>query len=139
MKKTTKIAFIIILFLSFFNGCTSKNLDNEAISQKRALLPKLTGKVKAGILEGITSEKELKFFIYDEFPETIAKFSDYSILMKNEKGTAVVLICNKAKTKALIEDASCTGSIEGSELYKKDLPCTFQLNINQVCNKKDIR
>lgn len=139
MKELIKITLSGILFVLLLNGCPSKTIDIESISQKRAALPKLTGKVKAGILEGITSEKELKIFIYDEFPETIAKFSEYSILMKNGNGTAVVLMCNKAETKALIEDASCTGSIEGSELYKKDLPCIFQLDINEVCNKKDIQ
>jgi len=128
-----KISLILIL-LTVLNGCTNKNNAIEEISEKRALLPKLTGKVKAGILEGVSSEN-LSSFIKEEFPETFNKFSNYSVFIKSENDTAVVLICNKEKTKALLEDASCHGYIEGNNLYEKELPCQFHLPIDEICNK----
>lgn len=136
MNNFLKNVILFFIFISVLTGCVSKGIEIEDISQKRALIPKLTGKVKAGILEGISNNDELLVFIKEEFPETVNKFSEYSIFIKNEKGTAVVLMCNKEGTKALIEDASCLGSVEGSSLFKKELPCEFQLDINDVCNKK---
>jgi hypothetical protein len=133
MNNLIKSIFIILISIALFNGCVVKNVQYENISEKRALIPKLTGKVKAGILEGLRTQEELKSFINEEFPQTIQKFEDYAVFMKNDNGTAVVLICSKDETKALIEDASCYGFIEGSELFKKELPCTFQLDIQEVC------
>lgn len=135
MKNLIKIISIGTLLLLFLSGCVKKSIEIETISQIRALLPKLTGKVKAGILEGMSSEKELTTFIKNEFPETISRFSKYSIFMKNENNTAVVLLCDKDKKTALLEDSSCTGAVEGFDLYTRELSCKFQLDIDSVCNK----
>jgi len=54
-------------------------------------------------------------------------------VIKDDNGIAVVLICSINKEKALLEDAACTGQLEGGLLFEQNLPCIFHLNIKEVC------
>jgi len=123
---------VIVLFAS---GYSAKDIDPEVMYQKGAHLTKLTRKVQVAIHHGVTDEKVLYSQTLEKYPQDMSEFSDYSLSMKNESGIAVVLLCDAEKTKALLEDAACTGELEGGTWFKENYTCTFHLNINQVCKK----
>lgn len=129
------IGTISTLFVFTIVGCANKTIDSEVMYEKSSFLTKLTRKVQVGVRDNINTEEELSSFINDKFPTVMSNFSEYSIRMKNDNGIAVVLMCNKEKTKALVEDAVCKAEVEGADLYTKDLPCEFQLNIKEVCKE----
>ena len=130
-----KIALIVassILLLSV-SGCASSKFNSEKIHQKSAFITKLTRKVHVGIRKDISNSDELLVFVNEKFPDIIENFSDYSILVKNDSQKAVVLMCNKEKTKALVEDVVCTAKVDAPKLYEKNLSCDFQLDVLEVC------
>jgi len=121
--------FIIGLFV---NGCASKLSDVEVLHNKAAELKNLTKKAKGAILRDVPDDK-LYSYLEERYPVELQEFSDYSLYIKNVNGYAVVLMCDKEQTKALIEDISCTGAVEGGEFFKEDLECTFHLDIEKEC------
>jgi len=129
-----KITIILFLAASLtVTGCASKLYDAEILHEKAINITKLTRKVKVAIRKKISNEN-LQSYIVEKYSEDINEFSDYFIAIKNNNGTAVVLMCDKDKTKALKEDLSCTASIEGSEHFKENLTCDFHLDIDKYCN-----
>lgn len=132
--KTVTITTISLILL-FVSGCVAKDIDPEVMYQKGAHLTKLTRKVQVAVHHGVTDEKVLYSQALEKYPQDMSEFSDYSLKMKNDNGTAVILLCNAEKTKALLEDAACTGELEGGTWFEKNYTCTFHLNINHICRK----
>lgn len=124
------VAIFIVGF--FINGCASKLNDTEALHNKAAELKNLTMKVKGAILRKVPDE-QIYTYLQDRYSQELQEFSEYSLHIKNVNGFAVVLMCDKEQTKALVEDISCTGAVEGGELFKKDLECSFHLDIEKEC------
>ncbi|WP_428025921.1 hypothetical protein [Arcobacter sp.] len=135
MRTRFILVAISSLFIFTIVGCANQTINSEVMYEKSSFLTKLTRKVQVGVRKNINNEEELYSFISKKFPNEMDNFSQYSIRMKNDNGIAVVLMCNKEKTKALIEDAVCKAEVEGYDLYTKELPCEFQLNIEEVCKK----
>lgn len=129
---TVFVTFTITIFTS--TGCGAKTYDAETLHEKGANLTKLTRKVKVAIRKQVVDDK-LYIYINEKYPNEMAEFSDYSIIVKNYNGTAAVLMCDKEKTKALLEDLSCTGTLEGGYIFQKDLTCDFHLDIEEECKK----
>jgi hypothetical protein len=128
-KRIVVTIFIVGLFV---NGCASKLNDTETLHNKAAELKNFTKKVKGAILRQVPDE-QLYIYLQDRYPSELQEFSEYSLQIKNVNGFAVVLLCDKEQTKALIEDISCTGAVEGGELFKQDLECSFQLDVEKEC------
>lgn len=130
-----KIALILVssMVILSVSGCASSKINSETIHQKNAFITKLTRKVHVAIREDITSSDDLLSFVNEKFPDVMKNFSEYSILVKNDSQKAVVLMCNKEKTKALVEDVVCTAKVDAPKLYEKDLSCDFQLDVVEVC------
>lgn len=116
------------------NGCASKLYDAETLHQKGADLTKITRKAKVAIRNNISSE-ELYLYMSNKYPEDMASFTEYKIFMKRDKDVAIVLMCDSQGEKALLEDLSCTGALEGGYHFKKELQCDFHLNIKDECKK----
>jgi len=134
MIRKITIAILITITTIVVSGCAPKLYDAETLHQKGAYLTKITRKVKVAIRKDIEDDK-LKIYIQNKYQNDMKEFSDYSIIIKNQNGTAVVLMCDKEKTKALLEDLSCTGSLEGGYLFKENLPCDFHLDIAEECKR----
>ena len=134
MLKKIMITVFVTFVIFTSTGCAAKTYDAETLHQKGANLTKLTRKVKVAIRKQVADDK-LYIYINEKYPDDMVEFSDYSISIKNYNGTAVVLMCNKERTKALLEDLSCTGSLEGGYIFQRDLICDFHLNIEEECKK----
>lgn len=136
MKTIKTLTFTTIsIILLFVSSCAAKNIDPEVMYKKGAHLTKLTRKVQVAVHHGVTDEKVLYSQTLEKYPQDMSEFSDYSLRMKNDNGTAVILLCDAEKTKALLEDAACTGGLEGGTWFKENYTCTFHLNIKQICEK----
>ena len=134
LNKITKMLLITSFIIVASSGCSSKLYDAETLHEKGAHLTKITRKVKVAIRNKV-ADTELLTFIENKYPQDMMVFSDYYISMKNHEGTAIVLMCDKEKTKALLEDLSCTGALEGGYNFKKNLSCDFHLNVEEECAK----
>lgn len=136
MKAIRTITFTTIsVILIFVSGCVAKDINPEIMHQKGAHLTKLTKKLQVIIHHESTDGKTLYLQMLEKYPQDMAEFSGYSLLMKNDGGVAVILLCDINKTKALLEDASCNGKLEGGLWFKQDYTCTFHLDLNKVCKK----
>ncbi len=127
-----RIAVTIFIVGFFVNGCASKLNDTGTLHNKASELKNLTKKAKGAILRKIPDE-QIYTYLEDRYPDELQEFSEYSLHIKNVNGFAVILMCNKEQTKALVEDISCTGAVEGGELFKEDLECSFHLDVEKEC------
>lgn len=130
--KKLSIALIVVAFSA--GGCASALYEAEILHNKAANIKNLTNKAKAAILRQIPDDIIYEY-LQKNYPQDIKEFQEYSLQFKNTNGYAVILMCDKNKTKALIEDISCTGAVEGGELFKKDIACGFSLDVETECSK----
>ena len=133
MIKKTLLSVSIILVVLISSGCVTKTPNKEVLYEKGVHLTKLTRKVQVVIRNSALNSEELLIKMNKKYPKLMKEFTEYSIMIKNDNGIAVVLMCNINKEKALLEDAACSGELEGSLLFEQNLPCTFHLNIKEVC------
>lgn len=134
MLKKILTTLIITIAMTLVAGCSFKKYDGEILHEKGVNLTKITAKVKVAIKRKIKDEN-LLIYIQKKYPSEISAFSDYHMDMKNDNGTAVVLLCDKEKTQALLEDLSCTGALEGGYIFRNNLPCDYHLDIKRECVK----
>ena len=60
------------------------------------------------------------------------EFARYQLKVKYQAGHAVLLLCNRDGTKALMEDVGCSARLD-RKAFRKNLPCTFTLTVNEEC------
>lgn len=129
------ITFVsIIVMVSLATGCSKKQFDPEEMHQKGTHLTKLTRKVQVAVRHNITDSEQLYSVMNKKYPILMKEFSEYSIFIKEDNGTAVILMCDAEKNKSLLEDAACTGSLEGGYFFEQNLSCEFHLDLKKVCN-----
>lgn len=128
------ISSMILLIGIAIVGCSSKVLDPEVMYQKGTALTYLTKKLQVIVHHGVSEPKELSAQMQKRYPEKMKEFSEYSLHMKNDNGTAVILMCDHNDSKALLEDVACGGSLEG-HWFNDDENCSFHLDIDVVCNR----
>lgn len=131
-KVITSITIIAIASLT--TGCCKKQFDPEEMHQKGVHLTKLTRKAQVAVRHNITDSDQLYVEMNHKYPDLMKEFSEYSIFIKDENGTAVTLMCDSEKTKSLLEDAACTGSLEGGLFFEQNLSCEFHLDLKNVCS-----
>lgn len=124
----------LIIIASFGSGCATTQYDSDTMHNKAAYLSKLTRKVQVMVKHDISDSDTIHREADKKFPNLMKQFADYSLFFKDHNGTAVTLMCNKDETKSLIEDAACTGSIEGGNFFEQNLSCDFHLDIDAICN-----
>ncbi len=132
IKITTTISILILLSLT--TGCSKKQFDPEEMHQKGTYLTKLTRKAQVAVRHNITDSEQLYSVMNKKYPSLMKEFSEYSIFIKEHNGTAVILMCNAEKNKSLLEDAACTGAVEGGYFFEQNLSCQFHLDLKKVCN-----
>lgn len=132
IKIITSVSIIMMVCLA--TGCSKKEFNPEEMHQKGAHLTKLTRKAQVAVRHNITDREELYGVMNKKYPVLMKEFSEYSIFIKENNGTAVVLMCNAEKNKSLLEDAACTGSLEGGFFFEQNLSCEFHLDLKKVCN-----
>jgi hypothetical protein len=132
LLKKLSIALIAVAFS--ISGCASSLYEAQVLHNKAANIKNLTNKAKGAILRQIPDDIIYEY-LQKNYPRDIEEFQEYSLQFRNANGYAVILMCDKKKTKALIEDISCTGAVEGGELFKEDIACGFSLDVETECSK----
>lgn len=136
MKNRFILSSLIVVAI-FTSGCaTTPDYDSDTMHNKAAYLSKLTRKVQVMVRHDISENEAIHKEADRKFPQLMSQFDEYSLFFKDHNGTAVTLMCNKEKTKSLIEDAACTGSVEGGDFFEQNLTCEFHLDIEAICNQK---
>lgn len=129
-----KLSIVLVVIAISISGCASDLYDVEVLHNKAANIKNMTKKVKGAILRQIPDE-QIYGYIQERYPQDLKEFKEYSLQFKNVNGYAVVLMCDKDHTKALVEDISCTGAVEGGELFKEEVTCGFTLDVDIECAK----
>ena len=130
-----KRLFITCIVVAFsISGCASSLYDTEILHNKAANLKNMTQKARGAILREIDDNMIFQY-LQERYPNDLKEFEDYYLEFKNVNGYAVMLMCNKEQTKVLLEDISCTGGVDGGELFKQDISCEFTLNVEVECSK----
>lgn len=130
-----KRLYITLIIIAFsISGCASDLYDVGILHNKAANIKNLTKKAKGAILRQIPDDMIYRY-MQERYPQDLKEFEEYSLQFKNVNGYAVILMCDKEQTKALVEDISCTGAVEGGKLFQEDIACKFSLNIETECSK----
>lgn len=68
-------------------------------------------------------------------PKLLEQFDAYVVLVRRDGLASSVLLCDKDREHALMEDSGCTGERFDARLWEQEPtpPCDFQLDIQQLC------
>jgi hypothetical protein len=66
-------------------------------------------------------------------PVLLENFRGYKLRVLRQERHSVVLVCDATGTRALLEDAGCTGPMDRERWMGKTEACEFSINTEQVC------
>jgi hypothetical protein len=66
-------------------------------------------------------------------PALLDNFKGYRVRVLRQARHSVVLVCNTSGTRALLEDAGCTGPTDRHRWMGKPEACEFTTSIAEVC------
>jgi hypothetical protein len=132
-------SILILLFLVITTGCTcciaSDAEDNYTLG---SALTKLSAAVESSVQYDAPppgmKDLELLQFSTKHDPKLLEPFSEYLLKTLVQNGHAIVLVCDRLGTKAILEDAGCT-SVLDRNAWKGNIenPCDFVVNLAEVC------
>lgn len=68
-------------------------------------------------------------------PATLAALADFHVTARRQGKASVVLVCDKARTQALLEDAGCTQPVERHRWQESPRgACAFTVDPASVCH-----
>jgi hypothetical protein len=136
MTRTTTAVAIAVSLLA---GCTSsqKYPDSEEMYVKASALTKLSAAVESTVRyknpPSELGESELLALATRHDPVLLENFKGYRVKVLRKDRHSIVLVCDAAGTRALLEDAGCTGSMERERWKGKLTPCEFSIDTTAVC------
>lgn len=63
-------------------------------------------------------------------PNLLAPYKNYSVMASP---SGVILVCDKEKSRGLVEDAPCSDKVDRLTWREKNAPCMFTLDLAAVC------
>lgn len=139
IRRTAAAAVALAIVLSFLTGCTSsqKKPDNEEMYVKASALTKLSAAVESTVRyknpPPELGESELLTLATRHDPILLENFSGYKVRVLSQDRHSVVLVCNASGTRALLEDAGCTGPMDRERWKGKHEPCEFSVDTKALC------
>lgn len=131
---------IVIACALLTSGCAiaESNLDSETMYIKASALTKLSASVEAAVRydspsEGITDEELLKLATEHD-PSLLTPFAGLTLKVLTEDRHAIVLMCDQAQTRALLEDAGCTARMDKHSWEDQNKSCAFTLTPAETCS-----
>lgn len=102
-----------------------------------AALTKLTAAVEAQAsppakVAGMTSDKILEEATSHD-ATLLQPFSQFTVATLIEGKVAIVLVCTKDGKRGLLEDASCSASLDAHRWDDPSYPCGFTINTATAC------
>lgn len=137
--RTAATAVAVAIALSFLSGCAAsqKHPDNEEMYIKASALTKLSAAVESTVRyknpPPELGESELLTLATRHDPVLLENFRDYKVRVLSRDRHSVVLICDASGTRALLEDAGCTGPMDRERWKAKQEPCEFSIDTRMVC------
>lgn len=136
----TKKTFVIIATLVSACAFTQEAEVQEEMYTRASALTKLSASMEALIRYGNpltrATEAELLAEGTAHDPALLANLGDFRIRVLSDDRHAVVLLCSKDGTRALLEDAGCTGALDVRHWDKPPVPCEFTLTAARACGRK---
>jgi hypothetical protein len=119
-----------------------KQLDSEEMYIKGSALTKLSAAVESTVRyknpAPDLSDSELLVLATRHDPVLLENFNGYKVRVLRQDQHSAVLVCDAAGTRALLEDAGCTGPMDRNRwLGKKEL-CEFSIDIKKICGNRII-
>ena len=133
--KTISTIFLSILLI----GCAVYGTSNdEDMYTLASALTKLSASVESTVRykdpPQNLSDSELLDLATRHDPRLLQPFTGYTLRVLREEHHAIVLVCTKDGTHALLEDAGCTGELDVHLWQNKPQPaCEFTLTVRQAC------
>jgi hypothetical protein len=130
------VAALAIFLLA---GCASgpDRIDAEEMYVKASALTKLSAAVESAVRyknpPSDLGEQELLVFATRHDPALLENFRGYNVRVMRRERHSVVLVCNAAGTRALLEDAGCTGPMDRARWREQPQPCDFSIDPGRVC------
>jgi hypothetical protein len=136
---TARSSVAVAIIISFLTGCTSspKRPDPEEMYSQASALTKLSAAVESTVRyknpPSQLGESELLVLATRHDPVLLENFKNYKVRVLREARHSVVLVCNASGTRALLEDAGCTGPMDRERWKDKPEPCEFSIDTRAVC------
>ena len=135
----TAVAIVVSITISLLAGCASsqEGLDSEEMYIKASALTKLSTAVESTVRyknppSGL-GDRELLELATRHDPVLLENFRGYKVRVLRQERHSVVLVCDETGTRALLEDAGCTGPMDRERWMGQAEPCEFSINTEQVC------
>jgi len=132
---------IIIAFVFLPSACALNSYSQENVAPLGPALTKLSFAMEACLKSDNPPPEDIEDDVllmqcteYD--PTLLMPFEDYMVMVLRQNKRAVLLVCDKEKRRALIEDASCTARLD-KRFWQEESPkpCEFSIEIDKVCGK----
>lgn len=144
MTRTTvarTISVTITITIVFLASCTSsqRGPDSEEMHVKASALTKLSAAVESTVRyknpPPNLGDSELLELATRHDPVLLENFQGYKLRVLRRARHSVVLVCDATGTRALLEDAGCSGPMDRERWMGKTEACEFSINTEQVCDK----
>jgi hypothetical protein len=136
---TARSSVAVAIIISFLTGCTSnpKGPDPEEMYSQASALTKLSAAVESTVRyknpPSELGESELLVLATRHDPVLLKNFKNYKVRVLREARHSVVLVCDASGTRALLEDAGCTGPMDRERWKDKSEPCEFSIDTEKIC------
>ncbi|SFN46646.1 hypothetical protein [Nitrosospira briensis] len=135
----TLITLSIVISSLSLASCThgSRPPNSEEMYIKASALTKLSAAVESTVryknppLE--LSESELLTLATRHDPVLLENFKDYKVRVLRQERHSVVLVCDASGSRALLEDAGCSGRMDRERWMGKPESCEFSIDAKEVC------
>lgn len=137
--KTTARSIVAALVIFLLPGCASSpdRIDAEEMYIRASALTKLSAAVESAVRyknpPSDLGEQELLVFATRHDPALLENFRGYKVRVLRRARHSVVLVCNAAGTRALLEDAGCTGPMDRARWKDRGEPCEFSVDPGTAC------
>jgi hypothetical protein len=138
MTKATA-AIAISITISLLGGCAAsqRGPNSEEMYVKASALTKLSAAVESTVRYKSPppdlGDGELLELATRHDPVLLENFRGYKLRVLRQERHSVVLVCDAAGTRALLEDAGCSGPMDRERWMGKAKACEFSIDTEQVC------
>jgi hypothetical protein len=137
------VTVTIALVLALAAGCApltqKQRPEREEMYIKASALTKLSAAVESTVRyknppPGL-DERDLLMLATRHDPVLLDNFKGYTARVLRQARHSVVLVCDISGTRALLEDAGCTGPMDRHRWMGKPERCEFTMNTAEVCGR----
>lgn len=140
--KNLVISLSVLITTMLISGCIHcRSNEGDTMRPLASALTKLSSQVENVVRyetppTNATDEELLKLATKND-PNFLDSFKGYKLRVHSQDRHTVVLLCNEAGKRGLLEDLGCTAMMDRN-LWKEDgtMPCEFSLSVELVCRKK---